>query len=99
MNGVNTSDFNSNHPHQLSFLPVSGFPSSYYYLFIILESPTSCYLYDTSDQIACYHFILLPAAFGLITCIYCLFVIGWEPGPQEGLIEWDEDWDKFEDEG
>jgi len=24
---------------------------------------------------------------------------GWEPGPQEGLIEWDEDWDKFEDEG
>ncbi|KAL6648861.1 hypothetical protein ACP70R_013085 [Stipagrostis hirtigluma subsp. patula] len=25
--------------------------------------------------------------------------IGWEPGPQEGTIEWDEDWDKFEDEG
>nr|CAB3502131.1 unnamed protein product [Digitaria exilis] len=24
---------------------------------------------------------------------------GWEPGPQEGTIEWDEDWDKFEDEG
>ncbi|GJN30182.1 hypothetical protein PR202_gb18468 [Eleusine coracana subsp. coracana] len=24
---------------------------------------------------------------------------GWEPGPQEGCIEWDEDWDKFEDEG
>lgn len=24
---------------------------------------------------------------------------GWEPGPQEGAIEWDEDWDKFEDEG
>ncbi|KQK23831.1 epidermal growth factor receptor substrate 15 [Brachypodium distachyon] len=24
---------------------------------------------------------------------------GWEPGQQEGAIEWDEDWDKFEDEG
>uniref|UniRef100_A0A0D3FDD5 Uncharacterized protein n=1 Tax=Oryza barthii TaxID=65489 RepID=A0A0D3FDD5_9ORYZ len=24
---------------------------------------------------------------------------GWEPGKQEGAIEWDEDWDKFEDEG
>ena len=31
--------------------------------------------------------------------IVYVFVIGWEPGPQEGLIEWDEDWDKFEDEG
>ncbi|KAG8073311.1 hypothetical protein GUJ93_ZPchr0006g41105 [Zizania palustris] len=25
--------------------------------------------------------------------------IGWEPGKPEGAIEWDEDWDKFEDEG
>ncbi|KAF7062149.1 hypothetical protein CFC21_068784 [Triticum aestivum] len=24
---------------------------------------------------------------------------GWEPGQQEGAVEWDEDWDKFEDEG
>ncbi|KAM0919743.1 hypothetical protein ACQ4PT_007919 [Festuca glaucescens] len=24
---------------------------------------------------------------------------GWEPGQQEGALEWDEDWDKFEDEG
>ncbi|KAL5209869.1 hypothetical protein ABZP36_005492 [Zizania latifolia] len=24
---------------------------------------------------------------------------GWEPGKSEGAIEWDEDWDKFEDEG
>ncbi|XP_006651005.1 epidermal growth factor receptor substrate 15-like [Oryza brachyantha] len=24
---------------------------------------------------------------------------GWEPGKQEGVVEWDEDWDKFEDEG
>jgi epidermal growth factor receptor substrate 15 len=24
---------------------------------------------------------------------------GWEPGPQEGIIEWDEDWDKFGNEG
>jgi hypothetical protein len=27
------------------------------------------------------------------------FLLGWEPGPQEGSIEWEEDWDKFEDEG
>jgi len=26
-------------------------------------------------------------------------LLGWEPGKQEGAIEWDEDWDKFEDEG
>ncbi|XP_078155540.1 uncharacterized protein LOC144551456 [Carex rostrata] len=24
---------------------------------------------------------------------------GWEPGAPEGAIDWDEDWDKFEDEG
>ncbi|XP_020574236.1 epidermal growth factor receptor substrate 15-like 1 [Phalaenopsis equestris] len=24
---------------------------------------------------------------------------GWQPGIQEGAIDWDEDWDKFEDEG
>lgn len=24
---------------------------------------------------------------------------GWEPEQQEGAVEWDEDWDKFEDEG
>uniref|UniRef100_A0A0D9VP42 EF-hand domain-containing protein n=1 Tax=Leersia perrieri TaxID=77586 RepID=A0A0D9VP42_9ORYZ len=24
---------------------------------------------------------------------------GWEPGKPEGAIEWDEDWDKFDDEG
>ncbi|KAK9270669.1 hypothetical protein L1049_026251 [Liquidambar formosana] len=25
--------------------------------------------------------------------------IGWQPGMQEGAVDWDEDWDKFEDEG
>ena len=24
---------------------------------------------------------------------------GWEPGIQEGAAVWDEEWDKFEDEG
>jgi hypothetical protein len=24
---------------------------------------------------------------------------GWQPGIQEGAATWDEDWDKFEDEG
>jgi hypothetical protein len=28
-----------------------------------------------------------------------LCLLGWEPGQQEGALEWDEDWDKFEDEG
>lgn len=24
---------------------------------------------------------------------------GWQPGIQEGAVDWDEEWDKFEDEG
>lgn len=28
-----------------------------------------------------------------------LFPKGWQPGAQEGAVNWDEDWDKFEDEG
>jgi len=35
----------------------------------------------------------------ILTISVFICYIGWEPGPQEGLIEWDEDWDKFEDEG
>lgn len=31
-------------------------------------------------------------------CLLFLF-LGWEPGAPEGAIDWDEDWDKFEDEG
>lgn len=28
-----------------------------------------------------------------------LFQIGWQPGIQVGAADWDEDWDKFEEEG
>lgn len=28
-----------------------------------------------------------------------LFLTGWQPGIQEGAALWDEEWDKFEDEG
>jgi hypothetical protein len=28
-----------------------------------------------------------------------LVILGWEPGAPEGAMDWDEDWDKFEDEG
>jgi len=36
--------------------------------------------------------------------IYCYFLLfnyleGWQPGIQEGAVDWDEEWDKFEDEG
>lgn len=37
------------------------------------------------------------------TCLKCFFSVycclGWQPGIQEGAADWDEDWDKFEDEG
>ena len=26
-------------------------------------------------------------------------MLGWQPGIQEGTADWDENWDKFEDEG
>lgn len=35
----------------------------------------------------CYHYFI------------CNNVSGWQPGIQEGAAVWDEDWDKFEDEG
>lgn len=30
--------------------------------------------------------------------MHCSFE-GWQPGIQEDAAEWDDDWDKFEDEG
>ena len=36
----------------------------------------------------------LPKVFSF----YCYF-LGWQPGIQESAADWDEDWDKFEDEG
>lgn len=34
-------------------------------------------------------------------CFLILILIseGWQPGIQEGAADWDEEWDKFEDEG
>jgi epidermal growth factor receptor substrate 15 len=31
--------------------------------------------------------------------ILLLLFLGWQPGIQESAADWDEDWDKFEDEG
>lgn len=30
---------------------------------------------------------------------FLIFLKGWQPGIQEGAADWDEDWDKFDDEG
>lgn len=30
---------------------------------------------------------------------FLLSILGWQPGVQQGAADWDEDWDKFEDEG
>ena len=30
---------------------------------------------------------------------FFLYLLGWQPGIQEGTADWDENWDKFEDDG
>lgn len=42
-------------------------------------------------------FVLCYIAFTYLKCFY--YFLGWQPGIQEGAADWDEDWDKFEDEG
>jgi len=104
VNVASTLDSNSSRPLLLSFLLVSDFPSSRLLtsLFLSLRHVVFIIL-ATSEKTAYYCIVLLPAVFSYIKlhifCSLCLCMLGWEHGTQEGTIEWDEDWDKFEDEG
>lgn len=55
-------------------------------------------MYCCQKDFYLYNFIPVVSSFRYIHGISSRFT-GWQPGIQEGAADWDEDWDKLEEEG